>query len=107
MLNIRKATEDETVKASNGVQPRRYTRFDSDTMVLLKLADDQTDMFARVEDWSSAGLRIVVPANVKIPRIFHLRKLKRFELGDMVRCKLVWRTGSNVGVKFLRPEDAV
>lgn len=107
MLRKPKAVIIETLEASNAIQPRRYTRYRSDTMVLLQLAEDQPDLIARVEDWSPAGLRIVVPASVKLPRVFHLSKLKRFGLGDLVRCELVWRTDSKVGVKFLRPEDAV
>lgn len=96
---------ENAVKPDTGTDARRYTRLSSETMVLLKLTPDHPDLFARIDDWSAAGLRLIVDASVDIPKFVQIRKLKRFELGEPVRCQLVWRSGDQVGFKFLPPED--
>lgn len=92
------------VRLDTYTNTRRYTRLSTETMVLLKLTPDHPDLFARIEDWSAAGLRLIVDARMDIPNIVEIRKLKRFELSAPVRCQMIWRSGDQVGFKFLPPE---
>lgn len=98
-------TAENAAKPDKTIDARRYTRLNTETMVLLTLTPDRPDLFARLEDWSAAGVRLIVDAGVEIPEFIQIRKLKRHELSEPVRCQLVWRSGEQVGLKFVAPED--
>jgi hypothetical protein len=53
-----------------------------------------------VWDESETGARLIVHASEAIPDIFHI--YMTLDFSSRRRCRVVWRSGTQIGVEFLR-----
>lgn len=68
----------------------------------ISLGNGKSDVDCMVSDISDEGARIAVASDIELPKEF----MVSFTLGGAIRCRMVWREGRHVGVRFVRRSSA-
>ena len=92
--------------ACDSVERRNSDRRPLCINVLVYLDDQNDGVFATTVDWSDEGARILFTTEFDVPDQFIFRKVKQFAMSNVIHCKRVWQTGTEVGVAFIDPAKA-